>query len=981
MRHHTFMRHSLTLLASAMAAAVSGQALGETAGKVSFVIGNVTASTPDGQSRSLRRGDAINGGDRIETRGGRLQIRFSDGGFVALQPNTVFGVDQYLYANKPPEETSLFFSLLRGGMRTVTGAIGKVNKQSYKVRTPVATIGIRGTGYRASTDDKRTLVSVGRGLVIVENVLGNVIAGAGQNIVAVNGAPPALSTESVDTPATSPEGDNEEDQYDTSQDTPIFGDQTLPDGSSFLGACSSGVCTPNPDYVTLVEGTALLNSDPITGSPAYSVATPWMSQAESGLAATFAPSSQGPQLLSSGVGGPYPVAVFDAGTLQFHDVRTVGNISWGEFTNGEATVSGSLLSSPLLSATEYSAYVIGTTPLNIIQPSVSASYILQGGTKPRLNKVTEGTLLNFVMDIDFVRSKLDVELNVAMSGETYTASGSDLYVYTLNQSSVFSLTGLNTVSDGGSCASFCSTDINGFFADSTLSQIGASYRISTLTSNITGAAGLAQTSSTPYYFGSLALGPTSPGSFNFLQTNIQSQFGSSGGLARVVDSYGSTLIDSGTLQYSGLGSQDGLTWGEFTNGTPSLDDIGGGALTLDATQFHPYIFGAQSASLLGQDKVTYTKQGHTVPRLNQGMASAALTNFSITIDFDFALMDVALGLTATDPNSGPLTANITGTGMNVSDIFLDGAFYLNTSTQGQLIATGSVCGSGCSADIGGFFSGTGGTQIGAAYSFNYDDGLGGSSITGVAALGIGVPVANTGALPDGQLYTLTKTVGTALSGGYFTGNPSDAALKADFAANGALISAMSSSLPPPLSNSGALVADVGTNKTLSWGRFYGGNIYVDSASTPTLLGSTESAHYVIGQETPSGIIDSLLYYGGGIATYNLGGHTTPTSFSTSGTLTSGQLAVNFDTAEIGVDMVVTMPTITYSVSDTLSFSQSQFSGSALNTTLTAGTGCFSGCSTNINGFFSGQQAQQIGLTYTITDITTIDGAATFVRQP
>ncbi len=240
MRHHTFMRHSLTLLASAMAAAVSGQALGETAGKVSFVIGNVTASTPDGQSRSLRRGDAINGGDRIETRGGRLQIRFSDGGFVALQPNTVFGVDQYLYANKPPEETSLFFSLLRGGMRTVTGAIGKVNKQSYKVRTPVATIGIRGTGYRASTDDKRTLVSVGRGLVIVENVLGNVIAGAGQNIVAVNGAPPALSTESADTPATSPEGDNEEDQYDTSQDTPRFGDETQPDGRLPLCARSPG---------------------------------------------------------------------------------------------------------------------------------------------------------------------------------------------------------------------------------------------------------------------------------------------------------------------------------------------------------------------------------------------------------------------------------------------------------------------------------------------------------------------------------------------------------------------------------------------------------------------------------------------------------------------------------------------------------------------------------------------------------------------
>src|SRR6218665_3445229 len=169
------------LLAASITLLSSG-AMAETAGRVSFVSGDVTASSGGGSSRQLNRGDIINGGDKISTQAGRLQIRFTDGGFVSLQPNTIFGVDQYLYANKPPEESSLFFSLLQGGMRTITGAIGKVNKQSYKVRTPVATIGIRGTGYLASLTERGLIVSVGSGFVNVSNDNGQITGGAGQNI-------------------------------------------------------------------------------------------------------------------------------------------------------------------------------------------------------------------------------------------------------------------------------------------------------------------------------------------------------------------------------------------------------------------------------------------------------------------------------------------------------------------------------------------------------------------------------------------------------------------------------------------------------------------------------------------------------------------------------------------------------------------------------------------------------------------------------
>lgn len=39
------------------------------------------------------------------------------------------------------------FSLLKGGLRTITGAIGKRKPDAYQLRTTVATIGIRGTNY------------------------------------------------------------------------------------------------------------------------------------------------------------------------------------------------------------------------------------------------------------------------------------------------------------------------------------------------------------------------------------------------------------------------------------------------------------------------------------------------------------------------------------------------------------------------------------------------------------------------------------------------------------------------------------------------------------------------------------------------------------------------------------------------------------------------------------------------------------------
>jgi len=117
-------------------------------GKVIITTGNVTAVNAKGVERKLKRRSKIFEGDTINvSTKSRAQIRFIDKQLVALKSETIFRIDEYKFKNKQDGNESAAMSLLKGGMRSVTGAIGKKNKKKYKLRTPVATLGVRGTHY------------------------------------------------------------------------------------------------------------------------------------------------------------------------------------------------------------------------------------------------------------------------------------------------------------------------------------------------------------------------------------------------------------------------------------------------------------------------------------------------------------------------------------------------------------------------------------------------------------------------------------------------------------------------------------------------------------------------------------------------------------------------------------------------------------------------------------------------------------------
>ncbi len=122
--------------------------LEKTIARVVFVRGSVSANAIDGSAKLLKAGSPVFEGDTLHTKSNAYSIIvFRDKSRISLQSNTVFRVDEMKFDEKDKSKTSALFSLLRGGLRTITGLIGKLHPKKYQMRTSIATIGIRGTGY------------------------------------------------------------------------------------------------------------------------------------------------------------------------------------------------------------------------------------------------------------------------------------------------------------------------------------------------------------------------------------------------------------------------------------------------------------------------------------------------------------------------------------------------------------------------------------------------------------------------------------------------------------------------------------------------------------------------------------------------------------------------------------------------------------------------------------------------------------------
>lgn len=122
------------------------------AGQVVWVSGTVKASYPEQTSRILTRGSMIYEKDKITTdAAGSGQLSFTDNSMVTLNPDSIFIIEEYYFnQEKPQQGGQSIMNLVKGGLRAVTGFVAKSAPANYQMKTPVATIGVRGTDYQAS---------------------------------------------------------------------------------------------------------------------------------------------------------------------------------------------------------------------------------------------------------------------------------------------------------------------------------------------------------------------------------------------------------------------------------------------------------------------------------------------------------------------------------------------------------------------------------------------------------------------------------------------------------------------------------------------------------------------------------------------------------------------------------------------------------------------------------------------------------------
>lgn len=137
-----------------------------TAGKTLISKGKVTASAND-VSRDLKRRSVIFDTDVITTgKNSKAQLRMTDGGMIALKQNTELQITDYHFSDENGKG-SVVMELVKGGLRSVTGAIKAKNGGDYNLKTPTGSIGIRGTHYEVELIDGEMFLAVWDGAVDV----------------------------------------------------------------------------------------------------------------------------------------------------------------------------------------------------------------------------------------------------------------------------------------------------------------------------------------------------------------------------------------------------------------------------------------------------------------------------------------------------------------------------------------------------------------------------------------------------------------------------------------------------------------------------------------------------------------------------------------------------------------------------------------------------------------------------------------------
>ena len=384
-------KRQLTTLTAALA--LPGTASAVDAGVANFVFGDVNVRSANGSTAPLQKGRAVQSGDDILTgSGAQAQIRFSDGGMVAIQPNSQFKLTSYADRNDPKSD-SFLVDLVRGGMRAITGLIGKRNRENYKITTNTATIGIRGSSFLISYNpDGSVTVNAEQDAIVVCTNTGCTGLTAGETVqVKDKNQDPTRTTQRATTEAAVPPPPQEQ----SASGNKVYAVNNLQ--AEFAGVATSGYS--NVSYST---------ENASNKAVAIIVDTPLVS---------FSDTDSSQHVLKGS-----NISSFNASS---GDPFAADYIGWGYWANASKTASSSTTS------LQDVHYIVGRPTPTLQMPTVGTfDYNMIGATAPTATNTSTGVtqvgqLVSASMTVDFGSSYVQsISTTTRFGGNDYTTSAS-----------------------------------------------------------------------------------------------------------------------------------------------------------------------------------------------------------------------------------------------------------------------------------------------------------------------------------------------------------------------------------------------------------------------------------------------------------------------------------------------------------------------------------------------------------------------------
>ena len=416
---------------------VAQAAFANVVGSVIFKTGDVSITHQDKSVIAAEKNLALNTGDTIETREGRVQFSLIDGGKVSLQPNSIFKINKYEFSSKEDGSEYAFMELIKGGLRTITGLIGHKNRERYQLKTTVATIGIRGTEFTVNFNDNQFLMTTNHGSVDVCGTGGNCLNAVTGQSIAVSGAggAPTFSSKKAKAAAAAPESSKA-----------IF---TTSDAINIAETSAAPTAIPNVVAAGVTVGNIVSLAILTTGGVTNEVFKSSAAVDSAGKLTTVINNTATPR---------------DIKPLSFASFNTDGVVSWGQAQGGNYVGNG-----PTNFTVVAYDYITGATPNNGSLANISGTYNVFASTAPFLisgnpiatNSVGAINQTTGSFTFNFSSQTYGYNLSVLASSQTFNLTSNGNNVTGLNASNPsFSNAGIVT-SNGNSCQTGCSGALGG----------------------------------------------------------------------------------------------------------------------------------------------------------------------------------------------------------------------------------------------------------------------------------------------------------------------------------------------------------------------------------------------------------------------------------------------------------------------------------------------------------------------------------------